>query len=126
MARHNDLGKWGEDMAVGLLTSKGYIIIARNWMSGHRDIDIVALTPDRICTVFVEVKTRQSDTVTRPEDAVTANKIRNIALAANAYVKKFNVLNELRFDIITIVGTDSASARIEHIEEAFNPILIFR
>ena len=43
MAEHNDLGKWGEDLAVDYLQRKGYVILERDWRSGHRDLDIIAL-----------------------------------------------------------------------------------
>ena len=49
MAQHNDTGQWGEDLAVQHLKSKGYTIRDRNWRSGHREIDIIAL-PTRTST----------------------------------------------------------------------------
>ena len=64
MALHNELGKWGEEYAVGYLRDKGYEIIQQDWRIGHRDIDIIARTPDRTTVVFVEVKTRTSDIIT--------------------------------------------------------------
>ena len=42
MAAHNELGKWGEDLAADYLQRKGYTIIERDWKSGRRDLDIVA------------------------------------------------------------------------------------
>ena len=56
MAAHNDLGKWGEDRAADYLQRKGYRIVARNWKSGHRDIDIIAMDGDEYdgTVVFVE------------------------------------------------------------------------
>ena len=126
MAAHNELGKWGEETAAQLLRDKGYSIVERDWHSGHRDIDIIARTPDGATMVFVEVKTRSSDDVTRPTDAVDLKKIRNIAHAANHYVKSHNVDDWLRFDIVSIVGTPTAVKYIEHIEDAFRPLLAFR
>lgn len=125
MARHNDLGKWGEETAARYLKEKGYAIRERDWKSGHRDIDIIAVTPDGITVVFVEVKTRATDAVVCPEDAIDEKKIRNLCYAANDYVKERNVSEELRFDIITIVGTEESGAAIDHIEDAFNPLLLF-
>ena len=58
MAAHNDLGKWGEEIAVNFLHKKGYTIRECDWRIGHRDIDIIALTPDMRTVVFVEVKTQ--------------------------------------------------------------------
>lgn len=124
MARHNEMGKWGEDVAAAYLRQKGYVIRERDWRSGKRDIDIIALTPDSLTVVFVEVKTRLPDSAMAPEEAVDAVKIRNLCVAADNYVKMYGVEEELRFDIITVVGTRGCEPRIEHIEDAFNPLLI--
>ena len=70
MAAHNELGKWGEEMAAEYLQQKGYRIIERDWRSGARDIDIIAQAPDPSTLVFVEVKTRKSEALMRAADAV--------------------------------------------------------
>ena len=126
MARHNNLGKWGEEYAAAYLRGRGYTIVSRDWRCGHRDIDIIARTPDGGTLVFVEVKTRTSDVVVRPEDALTPAKIRNIAIAANSYVKTMNVLDELRFDVVTIVGDSDDNAIVEHTKDAFNGCMAYR
>ena len=127
MAQHNDIGKWGEEMAAEYLRKKGYTIRDTNWRCGHRDIDIVALDENLQTVVFVEVKTRSANYVQRPEEAVNREKIRNIGLAANAYVKMFRIMKELRFDIITVVGNgnNDETPVIEHWENAFNPMLVY-
>ena len=68
MALHNDLGKWGEDMAAAFLREEGLVIIDRDWHSGHRDIDIVAI--DGLTLVFVEVKTRRNRLYAEPEESI--------------------------------------------------------
>lgn len=123
MAAHNDLGKWGEEVAAEFLASKGYTILERDWKFGHRDIDIIARTPDETI-VFVEVKTRTSDVITKPEDAITTQKIKNIGKAANAYVKAYQLWNDLRFDVISIIGDRKETAQLNHIADAFNPLLV--
>lgn len=125
MSQHNDTGKWGEDMAADCLRQNGYEILERDWRDGHRDIDLIARSPDRREVVFVEVKTRTTDVVTKPADAIDRRKIRNIGYAANAYVKQKNVTEELRFDIITIVGDSADNAQLEHTSGAFNPCLAY-
>ena len=127
MAEHNNTGKWGEQTAAAYLRRKGYTIREMDWHYGHRDIDIVALTEDMRTLVFVEVKTRTDSYFRRPEEAVDMQKIRNIALAANAYVKMNKVSGDMRFDIITVVGNGNRQEEpvIEHWEAAFNPLLAF-
>ena len=124
MARHNELGKIGEDYAAEFLEHAGYGIIERDWRQGHRDLDIVARTPDGTTVVFIEVKTRSSDVVMHPDEAVDVRKIRNLGHAANAYVKEKNIVEELRFDLITIVGTAPENFKLKHVVDAFNPLLI--
>lgn len=121
MAAHNDLGRWGEDKAADYLEEKGYRIVARNWRHGHRDLDIVA----RKGTVLaiVEVKTRRNTLFGQAETAVDRNKIRQLTIAANTFVKTYMVDADIRFDIVTVVGTDNCNCNIEHIEDAFLPML---
>lgn len=124
MAEHNELGKDGENEAALYLKKKGYTILEQDWKFGKRDIDIIALNETGAILVFVEVKTRRNNEYTNPEDAVDRKKMVNIRICANAYVKAKNVPNELRFDIISIIGRGSQNMKIEHIEDAFNPLLV--
>lgn len=117
MAEHNDLGKWGEDVAAAYLQQKGYIIIERDWRSGHRDLDIVALDGDVV--VFVEVKTRRNRMFMDAEDAVDYRKIRHLQQSANHYIKYKAIDHDIRFDIVTVVGMMGSQPEINHIEDAF-------
>lgn len=124
MAEHNDLGKWGEDEAAMFLERKGYVICERDWKLEHRDLDIVAVTPDAQTLVIVEVKTRSSSELQEPEEAVDSRKKRNLAVAADAYIKMHHVSQEIRFDIVSVVGKKGNLESINHIVEAFNPMLV--
>ena len=114
----HELGKKGEDLAVNYLVNKGYRILERNWRSGHKEIDIVAMDGDTL--VAVEVKTRKSNTYGEPDIAVGVMKQRMLIWATEAYVRYHNMDVDVRFDIISIVFTDS-EPHIEHIEDAFIP-----
>ena len=124
MAEHNDLGKWGEDEAALYYEDKGYEILERDWKVGKRDIDLIALTEDKDTLVFVEVKTRQNNDLQEPEEAVDVKKMRNLAIAANAYVKLHGLDMDVRFDSISVIGKCSCVESIECFEDAFNPLLI--
>lgn len=124
MAEHNDLGKWGEDEAALYYEDRGYEILERDWKVGKRDIDLIALTEDKDTLVFVEVKTRQNNELQKPEEAVDVKKMRNLAIAANAYVKLHGLDMDVRFDIISVIGKCSCVESIECFEDAFNPLLI--
>ena len=118
MEQH-DLGKRAEDIANDYLKGKGYEILDRNWQLGHKEIDIVARDHDFL--VVVEVKGRKGNILVEPEDAVNRRKQRFLIQAANAYVQKFDIDQEVRFDIITVVF-QGKKHRINHIPDAFYPI----
>jgi len=116
MAAHNELGTWGEELAAQYLVKKGYTIIERDWKSGHRDIDIIAIDGDVV--VFVEVKTRRNRLFTEPEEAVDYMKLRNLRAAINHYVKFKRIDHEIRLDVITVVGMpQQGEPDISHIED---------
>ena len=116
MAAHNELGAWGEDLAAAFLQEKGYIIQERDWRSGHRDIDIIALHNDAI--VFVEVKTRRNQYFAAPETAINYMKLRHLRAAINHYVKYRRIDRRIQFDVVTIVGTQhDAEPIINHLED---------
>lgn len=124
MAEHNELGKWGEDLAAKYLEQKGYVIRDRDWRQGKIDLDIVAVADDGETVVFVEVKARKTNVFGQPEQAVDAKKIKWLARAADSYVKSLGVSAPLRFDIVSIIGDQKEAQTIEHIVDAFNPMVI--
>lgn len=116
MARHNQLGKSGEEYAADYLVSRGYVIRDVNWRSGKFELDVVAFHDNLL--VIAEVKTRSSEEYEYPEDAVTNNKIRRIVRAAESYVRMFDLPFEVRFDVISVLGKEPPF-EIKHIEDAF-------
>lgn len=120
MATHNLLGQAGEEAAVRHLINHGYSIRHRNWRKNHLELDIVAAKGDEL--IIVEVKTRRNTDYIEPHEAVNWKKIRHIVVAADAYIKHFNIDAFVRFDIITVVGTNG-NFEVNHIENAFHPPL---
>ncbi|MCM1377081.1 MAG: YraN family protein [Clostridium sp.] len=116
----NELGQFGEEMAMEHLMKEGYVIRERNWRAkNHAEIDIIAQYGEMI--VFVEVKSR-SGTFQDPLEAVTPKKIRKIISGANIYMKMVEHDYSYRFDIISIKGTPD-HFELEHIPDAFIPPL---
>lgn len=120
MARHNLLGKSGEEYAAEYLISRGYVIRDINWVSGKFELDLVAYHEGML--VVVEVKTRSNIDFAYPEEAVTEKKMRNMVLATDAYIRLFDIDMDVRFDVISIVGKEPPYT-IEHIEDAFLALL---
>lgn len=118
MAKHNELGKLGEDLATKHLEEKGYRIIARNWRFGRDELDIIATFREWL--VITEVKTRTTDRFGEPEVAVTPAKQRSIIKAAEGYIFETNYRGETRFDVIGIL-LGNGKVIINHIEDAFLP-----
>ena len=117
MARHNEFGKWGEDVAANYMLEHGFEILARNWRHERKEIDIIAQRADVL--YFVEVKTRSNRMFTDPEMAIDYQKIRHLQQTANHYIKYRHIEKDIRFDIITVVGTMNDSPTIDHIKDAF-------
>ncbi len=117
---NNKLGKEGEDAAAEYLKNKGYKILARNWRSGRYEIDLIAEHYETL--IIAEVKSRSGTYFEQPFQAVTKKKQRFLINAANAYIDKFEIDLETRFDIISIVGSQGRF-EIEHLEDAFYPLL---
>ena len=121
MAPHNELGTKGEEIAANYLTHNGYKIFHKNWYYRNQEIDIIAEYKNYL--VIVEVKTRTffSAEVASPLFAVNRKKQKLIVDAADAYVRKFNIDKDVRFDIISIIFKKDIYD-IEHIEDAFYPL----
>lgn len=106
---------WGEELAATYLREKGYVILERDWHSNHRDIDIIAQKDEWL--VFVEVKTRKSDMIITPVEAVNWKKQRNLMRSINHYLQYRNTQQPWRFDVISIIGSIGKKPIIEHIED---------
>ncbi len=101
------VGKMGEDAAAKFLKRKSYKIKSRNFRSGHKEIDIVALDGDVL--VFVEVKTRKD---TAPVGgywaAIARAKRARVRACATAYMKTLpHRPNTWRFDVVEVSYSQS-------------------
>lgn len=120
MARHNDIGNWGEQLACDKLLSEGWAIAERNWRQGHLELDIVAINAAVI--VFAEVKTR-ADRNEDPLESIDRRKISNIVRAAQAYLYAHPEIRQSpRFDLFAINGNPDDYS-MEHLPDAFDPPL---
>ena len=119
MAKHNELGKKGEEIAVNFLEKKGYRVMERNWRYRKAEIDIIAKFEEVL--VFVEVKSRSSDAYGRPESFVNEKQEHLIADAASIYMDEIGHEWEVRFDIISVFFHNERYQSIDHFKDAFFP-----
>lgn len=122
MDSRQQTGKFGEDIAADYLEGKGFTILARNWRSGHYELDIVAVDDEGIH--FVEVRTRINPEIL-PQETVNSAKQRKVVEAAKRFLReeayrRFSDF-EAFFDVVGVTlsndGTD-----LEYIPQAFIPM----
>ena len=116
MAKHYELGKEGEQIAVDYLIKKGYKILEQNWRYQKAEVDIISRKEDTLAVV--EVKTRSTNEFGNPQDFVKPKKIKLLVMAVDEYVNRNDLDVEVRFDIIAITKNNSGF-EIEHLEDAF-------
>ena len=123
-----ELGRWGEAHAAEYLVDQGYTIVARNERTPYGEIDLVA---HKVCgptaeshesqemLVFVEVKTRTSQSFGFPEEAVTPRKQMNLISAAQHYLQEHSDLDlDWRIDVISIERYPDRAPIIHHFDNA--------
>ena len=112
------IGKAGEAVVRAYLAEKGHEILETNWRFRKYEVDIISKSEDRI--VFVEVKTRKSDTFGEPELFVDRKKQGFLIAAAHQYMTQHNIDLEARFDIAAVLQLNN-SPIVKHLESAFYP-----
>ncbi|HKR23277.1 MAG TPA: YraN family protein [Pyrinomonadaceae bacterium] len=116
------LGKLGEAYAAAYLEQLGFCLVAANFtlpvgrnLRGvvvNAEIDIIAYDGDTLC--FVEVKTRASDSFALPEVNVDRRKRRQVARAARAYRRMFELDDQpYRYDVVAVVLPPGATPQID-------------
>ncbi len=116
MAKHNEFGKKGEQLAEEYLRNKGYSIREKNYRYLKAEVDIIAQKGDVLA--IVEVRSRSTNFIENIQDTVTKKKIQLQILAADYYVTHFELDVEVQFDIITI-RKEKNNFIINHIENAY-------
>jgi putative endonuclease len=110
-------GKLGENLAETFLINKGYQIIDKNVTSHWGELDIVAKKQNTI--VFVEVKTRRSETKGKLYESITYYKIKHLKRTIQAYITKNHFTNnKFSLDVITVLlNPDNSAKEIKHYEK---------
>jgi len=113
------LGERGERAAAKFLRRLGYSLITTRRRHRYGEIDIIAV--DGRTVVFVEVKTRRSETLGRPAEAIDATRQARITRAALAFLKSHGLLEySCRFDVIEVIWPEAQRRpTIRHLVDAF-------
>jgi putative endonuclease len=114
------LGQRGEDVAARFLRRQGYRIVARSCRSRWGELDLVAV--DRQTVVFVEVKTRTTNTAGDPSEAVGPDKMRRLTRLAVGWLKRHGLLEHpARFDVVAITWAEGVRRpQVDHYRNAFD------
>jgi putative endonuclease len=119
MRPSDELGRYGEDLAVEHLTAAGMTVLARNWRCREGELDIVALDGGDV--VFVEVKARSGTGYGEPAEAVGRVKARRIHVLACRWLAEHRPAggHDLRFDVVSVVRRRGCAPVVEHLRGAF-------
>lgn len=110
------IGQWGEGIALDWLEKKGYELIQRNFRHKRDELDLIMKKDDFY--VFVEVKTRRSDTYGLAEYAMTKAKITALFRCIDHYLCEQNLQDaEWQLDLVVVEKFDKdKGADILHFE----------
>ena len=117
---HLRRGRLGERAAKRQLKKVGLKFLYANFASEHGEIDLIFREGKTL--VFVEVKTRSSESWTRPAAAVNADKQRKLIATARDYLRLLRHPNvPYRFDIVEVLLADGRVDEVRHQPNAFAP-----
>ena len=108
----NEVGRKAESLAAEHLKIKGMSVVARNFLCKVGEIDLVMQDGTEI--VFVEVRSRASQSFGGAAASVDASKRRKVARAARVWLAARGWDGPCRFDVVAVEG-----GRLEHLPAAF-------
>ncbi len=111
------IGYFGEKLAQNYLKRKGYKIIEANVKTSYKEIDIIARQKDML--VFVEVKTRTSQSFGKANEGIGYYKLQNLKKAITYYLSRNDKFNQnFRLDLIAIdINRYTKTAYLKHYKE---------
>lgn len=117
--RRESPGARGERLAASHLRARGFRILERNLHVHDDEADLIALDPDGLTVVLIEVKTRCNDGIA-PEASVNQRKQQHlIRMAMKLQQKTWYQGRPFRFDVVAVVMPERGEATVRHIPAAF-------
>jgi putative endonuclease len=115
---HADVGASGEEQTLADYRKRGYQLLARNWRCSLGELDLV-LIRDQV-VVFCEVKTRRGAAFGGPFESVTWQKQRKLRQLAETFLRAMRLHpTAVRFDVASVMATDTGTPSIHLFEDAF-------
>jgi putative endonuclease len=114
--KHNQkVGRWGEQVAADYLEGRGYLILHRNFRTGHGELDLIASHDGQL--IFVEVKTRTNTSAGYPEQALTPKKAAHLLESAETYLAEHpDAPVDWKIEVVAVTGKPG-SFQIELFDE---------
>ena len=100
MAKHNQIGHYGEALACIYIEKLGFEILHLNWRHKNWEIDIIARKQEKLH--FIEVKTKSHNKNGYPETQVGIIKLQRLINAAEEYLHLNPYWERISFDILAI------------------------
>jgi putative endonuclease len=116
-ASSKEIGREAEDKALDYLKKQGLQLVRRNFNCRVGEIDLIMR--DKNYLVFVEVRSRVSDSFGGGIGSITAFKKRKLIKTASYYTMCNKNSNQypLRFDVVSL---DGKPGKVTWIKDAFN------
>ncbi len=128
MAKHNQTGKVGEDVATEFLQGKGLKVIGRNYSKPFGEIDLIVLDKQKKLR-FIEVKTVSWGTLPQgtlnvshetphPEENIHPQKIERLKRVIQVYLVSHGITEEWQFDVVAVfLDQANKKAKVRHLED---------
>jgi len=127
VAKHNELGKIGEEIACKFLVKQDFHVICRNYRKKWGEIDII--TEKQGIIHFIEVKSVSCENLGevihendnfRPEDNLHSQKIKRLSRIIQTYLLEIDVSDETewQFDVMCVyISLTKRVGRVKYLED---------
>lgn len=114
-------GKIGEKYAQDFLISQNYQILKNNYYCRMGEIDLITKDPTTHELVFVEIKTRITDTHGTPEDSLTHQKRHKILKTVFHFLEANPKSSHWRIDLIALkLNSQGALVSLNHLKNVLD------
>ncbi|TAK58840.1 YraN family protein [Patescibacteria group bacterium] len=127
MAKHNEVGRVGEDVAREFLIGKGFIFVSANYRKPYGEIDLIFKDISNKL-IFIEVKTVSWETpdphsssvsheTHRPEENIHPQKIQRLKRVIQTYLVSHEMVGDWQFDVIAVfLDQKNKTAKVRHLK----------